>query len=97
MKSNHLGTVVLDHGACRLENGVLAGSALTMDQAVRNMIELGYPPERAVAAATSAPAALMRRPDLGSLEPGHAADVCVLDSGYRVVRTVVAGHESFVA
>jgi N-acetylglucosamine-6-phosphate deacetylase len=90
-------TVVLDHGACRLENGVLAGSALTMDQAVRNMIELGYPPERAVAAATSAPAALMRRPDLGSLEPGHAADVCVLDSGYRVVRTVVAGHESFVA
>jgi N-acetylglucosamine-6-phosphate deacetylase len=90
-------TVILDRGACRLENGVLAGSALTMDQAVRNMIDLGYSPERSIAAATSAPAALMRRTDLGSLEPGHAADVCVLDSGFRVVRTLVAGEESFVA
>lgn len=89
--------VILERGACRLENGVLAGSALTMDQAVRNMIELGYSPERSIAAATSAPAALMRRTDLGSLEPGHAADACVLDGGFQVVRTMVGGEESFVA
>lgn len=90
-------TVILRNGACRLESGVLAGSALTMDRAVRNVIDLGFAPERAIAAATSAPAALMRRPDLGSLEPGHAADLCVLDSAYRVVRTLVGGRESFVA
>ncbi|GBD84033.1 N-acetylglucosamine-6-phosphate deacetylase [bacterium BMS3Abin02] len=88
-------TVLLDHGACRLENGTLAGSVLTMDQAVRNMIDLGFDPARAIAAATSAPAALLRRPDLGNLEPGAAADVCVLDDSYHVIRTIVAGMESF--
>ena len=57
-------TVILGDGACRLENGTLAGSSLTMDRAVRNMIELGFAPHQAIAAATSAPAALAGRPEL---------------------------------
>ena len=88
-------TVILKDGACRLENGTLAGSVVTMDQSVRNMIDLGFDPMRAIAAATTAPAALMRRPDLGRLGPGRAADVCVLDDSYHVTRTVVGGIESF--
>ncbi len=88
-------TVILKDGACRLENGTLAGSVVTMDQSVRNMIDLGFNPARAIAAATTAPAALMRRPDLGRLEPGKTADVCVLDDSYHVTRTVVGGVESF--
>ena len=90
-------TVILSDGACRLANGTLAGSALTMDQAVRNMIDLGFSPTRSIAAATSAPAALMNRPDLGSIEPGSAADVCVLDGSFNVIRTLVGGTETFVA
>ena len=90
-------TVILKDGACRLANGTLAGSVVTMDQSVRNMIELGFSPERAIAAATTAPAALMRRPDLGSIEPGDIADVCVLDDTYHVTRTVIGGIESFAA
>jgi len=90
-------TVILKDGACRLENGTLAGSSLTMDQAVRNMMNLGFEPPRAIAAATSAPAALMRRQDLGRLEPGAPADVCVLDDEFQVIRTLVGGAESFVA
>ena len=90
-------TVILKDGACRLENGTLAGSSLTMDQAVRNMVALGFEPARAIAAATSAPAALMRRDDLGRLEPGSRADVCVLDDSFRATRTLVGGFESFVA
>jgi len=89
-------TVILKDGACRLENGTLAGSSLTMDQAVRNMMDLGFDPPRAIAAATSAPAALMRREDLGRLEPGAPADVCVLNDAFRVTRTLVGGNESFV-
>jgi len=87
--------VILDTGECRLEDGTLAGSALTMDMAVRNMIDLGFDPHRAIHAATTAPAALIRRPDLGSLSPGSAADVCVLDDSFEVTRTVVFGSESF--
>ncbi|MGB5567193.1 MAG: N-acetylglucosamine-6-phosphate deacetylase [Acidimicrobiia bacterium] len=89
-------TVILKDGACRLENGTLAGSSLTMDQAVRNMMALGYEPSRAIAAATSAPATLMRRDDLGRLEPGAPADVCILDDSFQVTRTLVGGVESFV-
>ena len=90
-------TVILENGACRLEDGTLAGSALTMDQAIRNMIDLGFTPRRAIHAATIAPAALIRRTDLGMLQPGSAADVCVLDDSFEVRRTVVFGSESFAA
>jgi N-acetylglucosamine-6-phosphate deacetylase len=90
-------TVILSDGACRLANGTLAGSALTMDQAVRNMIELGFDPARAIAAATAGPAALVGRPELGTLAVGTPADVCILDDSYRVVRTLVAGNETFSA
>jgi N-acetylglucosamine-6-phosphate deacetylase len=88
-------TVMLSNGACRLADGTLAGSALTMDQAVRNLVALGFDFPRAVAAATSAPAALVKRPELGSLSPGNAADVCVLDDNLAVTRTVAFGRETF--
>jgi len=89
-------SVTLRDGACRLADGTLAGSSLTMDQAIRNMIELGFDPTRAIHAATSAPATLIGRPDLGSLVPGSAADVCVFDDSFNVTRTLVFGSESFV-
>ena len=62
------------------------------------MIELGFNPPRAIAAATTAPAALVRRnPILGTLAPGTPADVCVLDDCVPVIRTMVAGEETFAA
>jgi N-acetylglucosamine-6-phosphate deacetylase len=87
--------VTLTDGACRLTDGTLAGSALTMDQAIRNMIDLGFDPMRAIYAATAAPAALIRNPDLGSLLPGTAADICVFDDSFNVTRTIAFGAESF--
>jgi N-acetylglucosamine-6-phosphate deacetylase len=90
-------TVILSNGECRLENGILAGSSLTMDRAVRNLLDLGFGLSFAVGAASTAPAALLGRPDLGRLEPGFAADICVLDEGYQVIRAIVAGTESYRA
>lgn len=90
-------SVTLEGGACRLEDGTLAGSTLTMDKAIRNMIDLGFDPTTAIAAATSAPAGLIRRDDLGSLAPGSAADVCIFDDAFEVHRTFVFGLESFAA
>src|SRR6185295_12954937 len=89
----HIGELVVHvaDGACRLENGTLAGSVLTMDRAVRELVALGAPLSEAVAAATLAPARLLGRDDLGRLEPGLPADVAVLDDNLRVVRTLVAG------
>ena len=47
-------------GAVRLPDGTLAGSACSMDQAIRNVVGLGVPLEQAIAAATSTPARALR-------------------------------------
>jgi N-acetylglucosamine-6-phosphate deacetylase len=83
----------VDDGEARSSDGVLAGSVLTMDQAVRNLVALGVPLGAAVAGATSVPAGLVGRAELGTLRPGTPADIAVLDDRHRVTRTVVDGHE----
>ena len=82
-------------GAVRLADGTLAGSVLTMDQAVRNLVASGAPPAQALAAAASAPARLLGRPDLGTIAPGAPAHIVVLDEELRVERTLVGGAEAF--
>jgi len=79
----------------RLADGTLAGSVLTMDQAVRNLAGLGASIEDAVNAATSVPASLIGRRDLGSLAEKSPADVVVLDESLTVQRTLVGGNEVF--
>jgi N-acetylglucosamine-6-phosphate deacetylase len=78
-------------GAVRDERGVLAGSALTMVDAVRNLHALGVGLPAAVTAATRVPADLAGRPDLGRLHPGALADVAVLDDRLAVRETFIAG------
>jgi N-acetylglucosamine-6-phosphate deacetylase len=78
-------------GVVRDAEGRLAGSALTMDAAVRRLHALGAPLEEALAAASAVPAALAGRPELGALAPGAPADVVVLDDRHVVVRPLVAG------
>ena len=87
--------VVADDVVTR-EDGVLAGSALTMAQAVRNLAELGVPLERALEAASTVPARVLGRADIGRLVPGGPADVVVIDDGLEVVQTIVGG-ETLVA
>lgn len=79
----------------RLADGTLAGSLLTMDQAVRNLVGLGATIDDAVDAATRVPARLVGRDDLGSLIEGSPADVVVLDDNLTVQRTLIGGSEVF--
>jgi len=61
-------------------SGVIAGSTLTLDRAVRYAVEVaGLPLLEAVRAATATPADLIGRPDLGRLVAGTRADLVVLD------------------
>ncbi len=79
------------------EDGVLAGTVLTMIDAVRNVHALGIPFEDAVAAATAVPARILGRAGLGVLEPGGAADVVVIDDRLEIVHVLCAGEERVVA
>ena len=88
-------TVILSDGACRLEDGTLAGSSLTMDRAVRNMIELGFTPPQAISAATTAPAAWQGNPSWERLLPAPRPTCACSTTRTGVVRTMVAGKETF--
>jgi N-acetylglucosamine-6-phosphate deacetylase len=87
--------VHVEDGAVRLADGTLAGSVLTMDAAVRNLVASGAALRDAVHAASTAPARLLGRDDLGVLRPGVAANVAVLNDELEVERTVVSGTEAF--
>src|SRR5918992_843572 len=89
--------VQIRDGAVRLPDGTLAGSVLTMDEAVRNLVASGASLADAVHAASAAPAQLLGRDDLGVLRPGAPAHLTVLDKELRVVRTLVGGVEAFAA
>mgnify|MGYP001020467735 CR=1 FL=1 len=74
--------------------GVLAGSVLTMDQAVRNCVRHGgVALDEALRMATLYPArAVGLEGELGVIEPGAVANLVVLDPELRVRGTVVAGR-----
>lgn len=79
-------------GVPRRPDGTLAGSALTMDQAVRNVVAAaGVEPTDALVAAASTPAALLGLDDRGALVPGRRADVVALSPALAVTSTWVAG------
>jgi N-acetylglucosamine-6-phosphate deacetylase len=84
-------------GAVRLPDGTLAGSVVTMDEALRNLVASGASLANAVHAASAAPARLLGREDLGVLRPGAPAHLTVLDDELRPVRTLVGGAEAFAA
>jgi N-acetylglucosamine-6-phosphate deacetylase len=84
--------VQVHEGTVRGPDGVLAGSTLTMIEAVRNLHALGVPLEDAVGAATSTPAKVLGEPDLGRLAEGLPADVVVLDDRLEIERVLVGGE-----
>ena len=75
--------------APRLPSGTLAGSLLTLDQAIRNLMAIGVPVREAVLMASAVPATVLRRPDLGRIAVGARADLVLFDRSMRV-RTVYA-------
>jgi N-acetylglucosamine-6-phosphate deacetylase len=80
-------------GAVRGPDGVLAGSVLTMIEAVRNLHALGVPLEEAVEAATSTPARMLGDPGLGRIAAGLRADLVVLSDRLEIERVLVGGDE----
>lgn len=81
--------------AVRRSDGVLAGSRIGLDRAVRNAVEWGIPPADALTMASSTPARVLGRGDLGELRVGATADAVVLDEQLHVAATVVGGRVTY--
>ncbi|WP_324673553.1 N-acetylglucosamine-6-phosphate deacetylase [Hymenobacter sp. GOD-10R] len=76
------------------EQGILAGSALTMPDAVRNCVEqVGIPLAESLRMASLYPAqAIGLDDDLGQIHPGYVADLCLLNDKFEVQATVLKGE-----
>lgn len=81
-------------GGVRLADGTLAGSALTMDQALRNLVQkLDLPLTDAVRRVSTAAADYLGETDRGRLAQGAWADVVVMDAALTLRRVFVEGEE----
>lgn len=85
--------VIVDETSARLADGTLAGSILTLDAALRNLMRFtGCSLQDALGTVTTTPARLLHiEGRCGQLAPGCVADLVLLDGEYRVVKTIVGG------
>jgi len=85
-------------GGVRLADGTLAGSTLTMDRALRNLVDVvGIPIDDAVRRVSTYAADFLELADRGRLVPGAWADVVVLDRDLRVQEVFIEGGSLDVA
>jgi len=85
--------IVVTARAAELEDGTLAGSVLTMDQAFRVLVRvLGVSLVDAARMCAATPARELGLQQVGGLQPGGVADLVVLDQNLNVCATYLAGR-----
>ncbi len=91
--------VIVKDEAARLENGALAGSILTLNKAVINMLKAStLPLEKVINMVTLNPACLLNIADkIGSLKPGLQANISLFDSKFNVRKVFIRGKEKYSA
>lgn len=76
----------------RKKDDVIAGSALTLNRGVGNMVEWGISPTDALLMASYSPANILGfHKEIGSLLPGRKANLAVFDRDFNAVATLVNG------
>ena len=90
-------TVFVREGKAALKDGTLAGSSITLMDALRNVVCFGIPLERAVRYATSLPASVIGAGHcIGTISEGYRADLLVLDQDLNL-ETVITGGRAWDA
>jgi N-acetylglucosamine-6-phosphate deacetylase len=84
----------IEGGVMRAADGTIAGSALHIDEALRNYMSYAQIPfAQAIVAATHAPARLIRHDgEMGRIARGARADLSFWDREYGVIATMVGGR-----
>lgn len=90
--------VIVQDGACRLEDGTLAGSVLTLDAALRNVMSAtGWPLALAWPMTSLSQAQAMGVDnEVGRIRAGAYADLTLLDADAQVVATMVGGRLAYL-
>jgi N-acetylglucosamine-6-phosphate deacetylase len=84
--------VTVSGGVCRNAEGKLAGSTLTLDRALRNVVGLGVPFAETVRMLTANPAKLLGIEfKKGNLRSGADADIVLLDQNLQIANVWTRG------
>ena len=84
--------VFVKSGKATLEDGTIAGSAVSLGECLRRAIQFGIPPEEAVLAATANPVrSVGLHTEIGRIAPGMQADLLIADSSFRPVYVIIGG------
>jgi N-acetylglucosamine-6-phosphate deacetylase len=84
--------VTVSGGVCRSAEGRLAGSTLTLDRALRNIVKLGISLAQAVRMLTLNPATLLGIEfKKGALRTGADADIVLLNDALEIVNVYARG------
>ena len=88
------GEEVVFKGGCfhRKSDDVIAGSALTMMQGVKNLVSYGLEPGKAVKCASANPAQIMHYYHKGMIIPDMDADVIVFDKQFKLLVSIIGGE-----
>lgn len=84
--------IVVKNGKATLLDGTLAGSSISLLDALRNVVHFGLPLEAAVYAASTAPA-LSVGLEAGAIRVGYPADLLVLDQALNLEAVYIDGKE----
>ena len=76
----------------RIKDDIIGGSAITMIQGIKNLVQFGFSVENAVKAASCNPARAMGYYNKGMIAIGKDADITVFDKDF-IIRSVIAGGE----
>jgi N-acetylglucosamine-6-phosphate deacetylase len=84
----------VDDASARLPDGTLAGSILSLDTAITNLMHFaGCSLSDALATVTTTPAALLgEQAERGRIAPGYLADLTLLTPDLRVAGTIIRGE-----
>jgi N-acetylglucosamine-6-phosphate deacetylase len=87
-----LGAGAVGPAGVRTPSGRLAGSVVSMDEALRNLVSFaGCTPADAIGCASTTPARLIGASTKGKVAPGYDADLVLLTPELRVAATIIGG------
>lgn len=84
---------VLNDGYYALPDGTISGAAVSLFESVRNAVQqVGIPLEEAIRMATTYPARLLKRTDIGNVNKGSVANLLVFTSDFELQNVLVKGR-----
>ena len=88
--------ITVTGGRTQNERGSIAGSVITMHDAVKRMLSLGFSEVETAKMASSNPARLLGLDDRGGIEVGKRTDLVGVDASGKIVFTMIGGETVLV-